>query len=220
MNRISIITAAAFATLTGCAEGYDQVNADALSIGSFAGIQRSVTLAPWDAIESFPNDESTSDSTWLPADLPIGNYWMTINAVDAIKGGADLEVGMRHLTYITSVDGVPMLKGFAPIFANGDDLRADRVDSYTAPQEDGRCEVTSLLSAEGYRGGPDVFKMTVEVGDTITGEDCYKLGFGEEKSEFVSVDATFEFIRPVGDEPKDENDEKPFQKPGNDSGQN
>jgi hypothetical protein len=200
MNRTMLVTAAAFATITGCAEGYDK-DGGAISTARFANIDRSITLTPLATTGfGFPANDPQTDTSWAPADLPIGAYWMTIHAVDAVKGGADLVVGSRQLTAVTEVDGVAMLQGIAPILAEGDELRADQFDSYVTPKEDGRCEIVSALSAEGYRGGHDVFKMNIEIQDTITGEDCEKLGYGEQKSELVAFAATFEFIPPVADE--------------------
>lgn len=203
MTRTRITIAAAFATLTGCAEGFDQVDGQGLLDHSFAGIDRSLPITP---MNDDPVDGGPSNSDWSPADLPAGTYWMTIEEIAEVGGESQMEEGMRQLAYVTAVDGVPMLHGMAPIMANGDQLSAEQIDVYTAPIEDGRCKITTGLSALGRQTGPDAFDMFVYFEDRVTGEDCEKLGLGSEKSEFAAFQAGFRFIppiiaAPVGDDP-------------------
>lgn len=215
MTRTTIIFAAAFATLTGCAQDFDQVDSDGLTASGFAGIDRSLPIAPMNNDPAFPEDGGQTNSAWAPADLPAGTYWMTVIDVADLQGNAQMEVGSRQLSYVTTVDGVPMLQGMAPIMSNGEELSAQQVDVYTAPIPDGRCKIMTALHADGEQTGPDAFEMSVHFEDSVTGEDCYKLGYGDEKVEIAAFRATFTFIPPVVDDPKDEPDPNDEPNPGN-----
>jgi hypothetical protein len=207
MTRTSIITAAAFATLTGCAQTIDQTDAQGLAVSGFAGITRTLPLTQMSANPALPgngdNGDGNPNSDWAPADMPAGTYWMTVNEVSDLQGDAEMEPGDRQLSYVTAANGAPMLQGMAPIMSNGEQLSAERVDIVTAAIEDGRCKVTSILSAQGEQTGPDTFDMFVFFEDSVEGEDCYKLGYGDEKVEIASFQASFSFIPPVADGPKD-----------------
>jgi hypothetical protein len=207
MTRTSIFTTAAIATLIGCAETPDNVDAEALAVSSFAGIEMTLDIAPMNVESEAPEqDEQPTGAGWAPADLPSGTYWMTVQHVSDASGDAHLEPGSRQLVYVSSVDGVPMLHTMAPILSNGEDLSAQYVHVYTAPVEDGRCQLTTALMADGLQTGPDTFEMSVYFEDSVQGEDCYKAGYGDERMELASFDATFAFIPPVVDDPKEGED--------------
>ena len=214
MTRINIITVAAFATTIGCADTATQMDTDALAASGFAGIERTLAVVPMHFTPENGQD-GRQGSAWAPADLPAGTYWMTVEDVVRTEGDTDIESGDRQLSYVTSLDGVPMLQGTAPIMSNGEVLTANQVDRYTAPVEDGRCEVITALAAEGKQTGPDTFTMTVYFEDSVEGEDCFKLGYGEEKRELVEFEASYDFIPPVVEDPKDDDSAGPSDDPGN-----
>jgi len=112
--------------------------------------------------------------------------------------------GARQLVAVTRVGGVPMLHGMAPMFTNGEELAAQYVDDYTAPVEDGRCRVVTELLADGQQTGPDQFAMDIMFANSVEGEDCFKMGLGEEQFELAAFSATFDFIPPVIDDTKGE----------------
>ncbi|MEC8422995.1 MAG: hypothetical protein VX000_04410, partial [Myxococcota bacterium] len=156
MTRTSIFTIAAFATTIGCAESPTEMDADALAASGFAGIERTLAVTPM-VFEPGDGGGNGSTSAWAPADLPAGSYWMTVQDVSRAEGDADIEPGDRQLGYVTSLNGVPMLQGTAALMGNGEMLAARQIDTYSAPVEDGRCEITSALAAEGRQTGPDSF---------------------------------------------------------------
>jgi len=129
---------------------------------------------------------------------------MTVQSMHDAQGGVTMTEGTRQLVAVTVVDGVPMLHGMAPLYTNGEQLSAQYVDEYRAPVEDGRCEVVTELVAEGRQTAPDRFEMDVVFANRVEGEDCFKLGLGEEQKELADFTATFDFIPPVIDDTKGE----------------
>ena len=205
MNRISIIAATAFAITTGCAEGTPEMDAEALAAAPFAGITPTLPVIAMNQVPG--NTDGARPGQWAPADMPDGAYWMTIQEVHDVRGDATVTDGSRELTAVTVVDGVPMLHGMAPIYSNGEQLAAQYVDDYTAPVEDGRCRVTTELLADGEQRSPEHFTMTITFINQVQGEDCEKMGLGEEQFEMADFTATFDFIPPVIDDTKDEGGE-------------
>ena len=205
MNRIAIFAATAFAITTGCAEGTPELDVDALAATPFAGITPTLpvvqlTQAPVDG----SNGPIQTAPQWAPADLPEGTYWMTVREMHAAQGGVTMTEGTRQLVAVTAVDGVPMLHGMAPMFSNGEQLSAQYVDEYRAPVEDGRCEVVTELVAEGRQLDAERFVLDVSFLNRVEGEDCRKIGLGDEQVELAEFTAVFDFIPPVIDEGKDE----------------
>lgn len=199
MNRNAILASAAIATLIGCAEDAPGMSTDALAVYGAMGITPTLELVPMSGEFSPPEDGGLSNSIWEAADVEAGSYWMTIEHVAAVEGNADASAGSRELTFVSSDQGMPMLLGIAPLMASGENVSAQYVDVYTAPYADGRCQVTTILTADGVQTGPESLEMFVYMEDTVEGEDCFKLGFGEEKSDIAAFDATFDYIPPVVD---------------------
>ena len=205
MNRIAILAATAFAITTGCAEGTPELDVDALAATPFAGITPTLPVAQLNQVSvDGSNGPVDAAPQWAAADLPEGTYWMTVQAMHDAQGGVTMTEGMRQLVAVTVVDGVPMLHGMAPLYTNGVELSAQYVDEYRAPVEDGRCEVVTELLAEGRQTAPDQFEMDVVFANRVEGEDCFKMGLGEEQKELADFTATFDFIPPVIDEGKDD----------------
>ena len=205
MNRISIIAATAFAITTGCAEGTPEMDVDALAAAPFAGITPTLPVI---AMNQVPDDGGTNaPADWAPADLPEGAYWMTIQEVHQVAGTATASEGSRQLVAVKLIDGVPMLHGMAPIYSDGESLTATYVDEFTAPVEDGRCRIVTELMADGVHTGPDRFSMDLMMADIVEGEDCEKMGLGEEQFAVASFVATFDFIPPVIEDVEKEGEE-------------
>ena len=205
MHRIAILAATAFAITTGCAEGTPELDADALAATPFAGITPTLPVVAMNQVPGDgPNGADLVRAQWAPADLPEGAYWMTVQSIHDQSEQGTMAEGSRQLVAVTRVSGVPMLHGMAPIFTNGEELAAQYVDDYSAPVEDGRCRVVTELLADGQQTGPDQFAMDIMFSNSVEGEDCSKMGLGEEQFELAAFTASFTFIPPVIDDTKGE----------------
>jgi hypothetical protein len=155
------------------------------------------------------NDEPDPEPRFAtPADLPAGAWSMNVKDVHYTKGDVNMEAGRPQLAIITDVNGVPMLQGMAAILADGEALRAEQIDVSTAPAGDGRCELVTVLIADGYQTGPESFEMEVYFEDGVYGEDCEKMGWGSEKGEAVSFAASFIYLGEAAEQDEQDSEKK------------
>jgi hypothetical protein len=193
MNRTAFAFAAAFTALTGCAQDEAGTDGRADMPSSFAGIERSQPVGiAMEPITAGVIDSSRS--VWEASDLPAGAYWMTIDEVYSTKGGVQMEAGDKQVAMVIDQDGVPMLQGMAAIMELDGALVAAQVDVTTEAPEDGACQRVTRLVSKGTRTAEDGFEMTIEFEDSVIGEDCAKLGLGEESIESITFQATFNYI--------------------------